>query len=240
MLRYSLILVLITACAANGKDTEGPPLQLVDGDADTDTDADADADADADTDSDADTDTDITDTGDTAAIDSCVPVKFTPALIETTPLNIGDEYVSHQDTVACIEPGVRMHGFHQVWYTRESDDAVYCLYTYEFDTTNVRADCADCDWAFELQWGVPYEDGTSLCSDWYNPIDMALGADVGFGFTELGTFGSPEVWWWAENSVWTPDNYQWGPFSPLEANFDGVEWEISYPLPTRVRSFPPP
>jgi len=239
MSRHSLIFLLLIACSPGGEPVA--PSLLLDGDADTDADADADTDADTDTD----VDTDNTDTGDTATTTGCIPTKLTTGVALGAPPAIGEEYGDNDQIVACVESGVRIHGYRQIWYTRESDGAIYCLFTFEFESTAVRNDCAECEWAFDVDWGFPYEDGTTQCPTFHPAADLVGAIPIAMGMDESGFVGAEEMWWWAENSDWRLDSLsvqvQMGfiPDQPLDAEFDGLEWNMTYTGLFDIDIYPP-
>lgn len=205
-----------------------------DADADTDADADADADGDADADTDADTDTDtVGATGDTGAtsVPRCEPERL---VVQTAGTVANPGAQGFMRFSACVDPEGQWRGVQQIWWG-DIDATVLCMYTWEVESTNLVTDCDECDWAFQFNWGIPYEDGTTKCAEgwgppaeWYNPTDTRI------GFYEGWINIDPDVFWDIDgDGTWTSDSSvyhgaQW-PFGPLlEASFDGEEWLLNY------------
>jgi len=96
-------------------------------------------------------------------------------------------------------------------------------------------DCEECDWAFQFNWGVPIEDGTTMCSEgWWHPSELYNPTDVRIGFVEGWINQDPDILWDIDgDGEWVSDESlyhgaQW-PFGPLlDASFDGEEWLINY------------
>jgi len=107
------------------------------------------------------------------------------------------------------------------------------MYTWEATSTNTVADCADCEWAFEFNWGTPYEDGMTLCEEgWWAPTALSTPFEV--RFDPAGLDGNPDVLWDNDDDgIWIPDfqvyfGAQWPMGSEITACFDGTEWDLVY------------
>lgn len=218
-------LLLLLACSST---EPGPATAL---EVDTDTDADSDADSDTDSDSDADTDTDTETRGDTGVL-GCEPERHVVMTAGTVfnPNASGFERFS-----ACVDPALgELRAVKQRWYG-DINGTVQCMYTWEVTTTNVVMDCSDCDWAFQFNWGVPYEDGTTFCGDgWWDPASLSTPFDVRLGFDSMGLDGNPDVLWDNDDDgIWISDfqvyfGAAWPMGSTIDATYDGVEWLLIY------------
>ncbi len=219
-----LVLLLVFACGA----TEPDSADLLEADADTDADTDADADADADADSDADSDADA----DTDIGFGCEPERL---VVQTAGTVANSGASSFQRFSACVDPDLgELRAVKQLWFG-DINDTVACMYTWEVTTTNLVTDCDDCDWAFEFNWGTPYEDGTTLCEEgWLSPSAMYSPTNARLGFDATGIDGNPDVLWDNDgDGVWVYDFHvyfgaAWPMGSTVDAIFDGTEWDLIY------------
>jgi hypothetical protein len=212
-------LLLLIACSS----TEPGSATVLEVDADTDADADADADAD--------TDTGTETTGDTGVL-GCEPERHVVLTAATVANPNASGFLRFS---ACVDPVLgEMRAIKQQWYG-DINGVVECMYTWETTSTNVVTDCSDCDWAFEFNWGTPYEDGTTQCSvGWWDPIALSTPINERLGFDPMGLDGNPDVLWDNDgDGTWISDfqvyfGAAWPMGSEIDATFDGTEWLLTY------------
>lgn len=242
-MRAATIMCMLTAAAlgcSSSSPTKPSGVSVVDADVDTDADGDADSDSDADGDTDADTDTasmgstsdstSLGGTGDTA-VPSCTPER----LVVTTPGVVANPGISgFAQFSMCVDPAAgTLHAVKQLWYG-DIENTVLCMYTWETESTNVVYDCEDCDWAFDFNWEVPIEDGTTMCTEgWWHPAELysPINARIGFAASH---YGAPDVYWDLDaDGEWESDydtyhGAKWPIGSDISAEYDGREWRVTY------------
>ncbi len=132
---------------------------------------------------------------------------------------------------AAIADSVSYEGYEDLYFTTENGlGETLCRISYKVTAVDVRTDCADCEWAFELRADEPeiVEGTPERCADLgYDEggIEMLLDTPRAYGF-------APEYFGHASVLLVADGEGQWSPvsfasWSQVEGTFD-YDWETGY------------
>jgi hypothetical protein len=131
--------------------------------------------------------------------------------------------------LADVVQGVSLEGEGDLYYEHMMSGADYCRVAHDLQSVRVRSDCADCDWAFEVELtNTETPDGPG-CVDAlgasFDPSSMD-GSTLSIGFAATWTYGRTTFYdvgfyYFEFYSEWIASSYaHWWPSSATEGEFE--------------------